>query len=244
MIAVEPVGNVAVVRLDRAEKRNALTPKMLAALRGAVDRATAADCIVLSGVGGVFCAGFDLKLCKGDAGVLPEMLRGLSACIAALRDSPCPVVVSAHGAAVAGGCALLAAADVVVTNAGARIGYPVVVLGISPAVNTPFLRTLIGDGPARKRSLDPGLISGTDALRIGLAHECMAEAGQCEGRAMELGQQLAAKPRHALRATREWLRTLAPIDHAAEALNASLSLCGGEEEAALLAALWAKESVE
>ncbi len=244
MISVEPIGNVAALRLDRAEKRNALTPTMLASLRGAIDRATAADCILLSGVGEVFCAGFDLKLCQGDPAMLPALLRALAECITALRDSPCPVVVSAHGAAIAGGCALLAPADVIVTNAEARVGYPVVLLGISPAVNTPFLRSLIGDGPTRTRSLDPGLVSGTHALRIGLAHECVPTVAECEPRALELATQLALKPRYALRATRAWLRTLAPLDHATDALHASLSLCGSPEETGLLAALWNKETTK
>ena len=241
MIAVEPIGNTALIRLDRADKRNALTPKMLAALHSAIDRATSADCLVLSGIGDVFCAGFDLLLSKDDPSVLPTLLRSLSSCIAALRDSPCPVVVSAHGAAIAGGCGLLAPADVVITNTDAKLGYPVVILGISPAVNTPFLRTLIGDGPTRTRSLDPRLVSGAEALRLGLAHECLPSAAECEPRALEVAALLASKPRHAIRATRQWLRRLTPIDHAAEALAASLALCGTAEEAERLAAFWSKD---
>lgn len=241
MIAVEPMGNVAVIRLDRADKRNAMTPKMLASLKSAIDRATSADCLVLSGVGEVFCAGFDLLMCKDDSTVLPTLLERLSGCIGALRDSPCPVVVSAHGAAIAGGCGLLAPADFVVTNADAKIGYPVVILGISPAVNTPFLRTLIGDGPTRTRSLDPRLVSGTEALRLGLSHECVATVAECEARALEIAAQFASKPPHAMRATRAWLRRLTPVDHAAEALVASLSLCGTPEEAERLTAFWAKD---
>ena len=116
MIQVEPKGEVSIIRLDRADKRNALTPKMLANLCGAIDRAMSAKAIVLSGVGEVFCAGFDLTLCREDDAVLGDLLTGLSRAVRAIRQAPCPVIASAHGAAIAGGCALAAACDIVVAS--------------------------------------------------------------------------------------------------------------------------------
>src|SRR5262252_9290302 len=126
MIQVEPRGDISIIRLNRPDKRNAMTPKMLARLCEAIDTASAAKAIVLSGVGDVFCAGFDLTLCRDDDAVLGDLLTGLSRAVRAIRSTPCPVVTSAHGAAIAGGCALVAAADVVVTNVEAKLGYPVV----------------------------------------------------------------------------------------------------------------------
>jgi enoyl-CoA hydratase/carnithine racemase len=243
MIQVEPVGEVAIIRLDRAEKRNALTPKLLANVCGAIDRAGSARAGVLSGVGDVFCAGFDLTLCRDDDAVLGELLSGLSRAVRAIRGAPCPVVVSAHGAAIAGGCALVASCDIVVTNKDAKLGYPVVRFGISPAVNAPVMRASIGDGPTRARSLDPGLIGGAEAVRIGLAHCCLDVAGECEPLAVKLAQELERKPRHALAYTKRWLGELdGTTDEAGleRALAVSMSLVGSSEQRERLAEVWKK----
>ncbi len=241
MIAVEPFNSVAVIRLDRAHKRNALTVSMLAGLRQALDNSMSARAVVLSGVGEAFCAGFDLTACRDDDSVLPALLSGLSAVARALREHPAPVVVSAHGAALAGGCALLAAADFAVTTATARIGYPVVRLGVSPAVSAPLLRLAVGNGHARERLLDPGLIDGLHALQIGLVTECVPTTAECEARAIALALQLADKPRHALAYTKRWLNQLdgssdSPLLDAG--LHASLGIVGSPEQRELLPQAW------
>ena len=110
MIEAEPRGMIKILRLDRPEKRNALTPRMLASLRSHIDTSASARAIVLSGAGDIFCAGFDLSLCRDDGNAMSALLEGLSGVILSLRIAPCPVVISAHGGAIAGGCALLGAA--------------------------------------------------------------------------------------------------------------------------------------
>ena len=244
MIDVTPHGEISIIRLDRPAKRNAQTPAMLASLVGAVERANSARAIVLSGVGEVFCAGFDLTLCRDDNAVLGALLTGLSQAVRALRSAPCPVVVSAHGAAIAGGCALAAAGDIVVTNSGAKLGYPVVKLGISPAVNAPVLRASIGDGAARTRALDPGLVDGREACRVGLAHFCVEGAAQCEAEAIRIAEGLAQKPRQGLGYTKRWLGELdGTLDEKGweRALAASMSLVGSAEQVERLAAVWAEK---
>lgn len=243
MIRVELDGAVASVILDRPEKRNALTPEMLASLISGVSqvRATAARVIVLRGEGSVFCAGFDLTLCQGhpDGSVMRSLLSGLSEAIEALRSQPRPVVIAAHGAAVAGGCALLGAGDVVVTNDEAKLGYPVVRLGVSPAVSAPFLRLRTGDGSARERLLDPSVISGKEAARIGLVSKSVATAGEVVTWAMEEARAMAAKPPTAMAATRGLIEEIeGASEQAWLALGVSLSLTGKDEERRLLPAVW------
>ncbi len=87
MIAFEPVGEVAVLRLDRAAKKNALTPAMLRDLVSRVAGCASARAIVLSGVGDVFCAGFDLTLAKDDEGALAVLITELASAVRALRDA-------------------------------------------------------------------------------------------------------------------------------------------------------------
>lgn len=238
MIRRERHGPVLVLSLDRAEKRNALTPAMLARLYADVE-SVAADvrAVVLAGEGSVFCAGFDLRLCAEDGEALTQLLTGLSDSVAALRRCPAPVVAAAHGAAIAGGCALLGGADVVVTDRGAKMGYPVVRLGISPAVSAPFLQAAIGWGAARARLLDPGLIDGERAVELGLAHECVERAEEVRDRAIAIATALAEKPTSGVRATKQWLNELdGALDVRGRGLAASLAIAGSEEQRGLLTA--------
>jgi len=238
-------GVIAEIALDRREKRNALTPDMLENIRLAADRAheerPAPRAVIVVGEGDVFCAGFDLSLCRDDELAMGDLLSRLSAAALALRRLPVPVIVAAQGAAIAGGCALLGGADFVITNTEARLGYPVVRLGISPAVTSPFLRLSVGEAACRERLLDPGLISGAEAHRLGLATECLESPDDVRPRARELAESLAALPHHAVYETKHWLNENdGSLDESLrrQALQTSLSLAGGEEERRLLAQLW------
>lgn len=232
---------VLVLTLARPEKKNALTPSMLAALASAVSGASAQGvaCVLIEGEGAALCAGFDLSLCRTDDAALGALLNGLSAVIAELRACPLPVVIAAHGSAIAGGCALLAGADIVITHTDCKLGYPVVKLGISPAVSAPTLRQSIGDGSARERLLGGDLFSGWDALRLGLAHECLPDAGKVRDRALAVARTLALKPVSGMRATKALLNQ---IDSPAldAGLNASLAIVNSPEQRARLAELWTR----
>jgi enoyl-CoA hydratase/carnithine racemase len=238
MIRREVVGDVLIVSLDRTDRRNALTPTMFDQLGQALDNTPSqVRAILLAGEGAAFCAGFDLRLCLDRPGTLESLLRSLSALIRRLRfDQPRPVVVAAHGAAIAGGCALLGAGDVVLSDDQAKIGYPVTPLGISPAVSAAFLRLCIPDGKARERLLDPALLSGREAARIGLVHECVTRPEDVRPRAMETARSLASKPPDAIAATRGWLAEIeqrwlgAAPTSAEQSLAASLSRVESREQ--------------
>lgn len=245
MIRLQLDGPVGWIILSRPERRNALTPGMLREIEWATAQLGAqARCIVLAGDGPAFCAGFDLSLCQQDpaGAVMRSLLTGLSIAIRTLRRAGAPVIAAAHGAAIAGGCALLGGADVVVTDRRAKLGYPVVRLGISPAVSAPFLQEAVAGGPAREHLLDPNLFSGEHAAAVGLAHELLDEPGDVRPRAAAIAAAIAAKPPGAINATRRWLDELAgpSADAAQRGLAASLSLTGGDEERDRLAELWRK----
>jgi len=235
-------GPFAEIVIDRADKRNALTVAMLGDLVRAADELAREDWIgalVVRGEGRVFCAGFDLPPCLEDPEQLRGMLRGLSVLTRALRRFPRPVVIAAHGAAIAGGCAVACSGDLVVTDKSAKLGYPVVRLGISPAVNAPLLRMSLAGSRVRERLLDPSVISGEEARRIGLAHVLVDLADDVVPRAQTEAMKLALKPRGAVARTKAWLNEVdGSLDDAAldSALEASLSLVGRPEERELLAA--------
>ncbi len=250
MIRVEEGAGVRTISFDRPERRNALTPGMLDGLRAALADAAGKSgprAVLLRGEGKVFCAGFDLDLCRDDGaeqGVMRSFLEGLSGAVLAMRAAACPVIVAAHGAAIAGGCALLGGADVVVADRAARLGYPVVRLGISPAVSAPFLLEGIGAGGARRRLLDHDLFDGVAGARAGLVHELVSGPEEVDARAREIARVLAEKPPLAMRATKRWAMEVADGSkmegRAARALDASVSLVRGEEARERLREVWGK----
>lgn len=239
LVRVERYGGIAVVVLSRPEKRNAMTPAMLEEVLAAIPPADQIEGLVLAGDGPVFCGGFDLKMCHEKPGTLEALLRGLARVIAELDARAHPVVVAAQGAAIAGGAALLGGADVAVGDRAGQYGYPVVRLGLSPAVSAPYLRLLVGDGHARERLLDPSTVSGEEARRIGLIHELCDIPEDCGPRALRVCKMLAGKPRHAFGATKRLLRELGGAGRTARAgLEASLTTADSDECRAALGALF------
>lgn len=243
MIRVEFLSQLVLVTLARPENRNALTPEMLESLAGAFERIPdETRAVVVVGDGPAFCSGFDLKLCAADpsGGTMRALLTGLSRCVRAMRAAEQPVVIGIHGAAVAGGCALLGGADIVVAERGTKLGYPVTRIGVSPAVSAPFLTAAITDGPARARLLDTELISAPEALRSGLVHELADGPGATRERANDIARHLAAKPGVGVRATKALCNhlTASRTDLAVAGLATSLALTGGDEERERLAAMW------
>lgn len=249
MIRVEYIGPpddtapLAAITLERPEKRNALTPEMLDSLANALERMPPEiRAVVMSGDGPAFCAGFDLKLCAADpsGGTMRALLTGLSRCVVAMRALEQPIVLAVHGSAVAGGCALLGGADVIVAERSTKLGYPVVKIGVSPAVSAPFLGASVAAGAIRARLMDPEVIGADRALAIGLVHEIHHGPGRTKERANDIARSLAHKPGVGVRATKSLLNHLgSPMtDRAQAGLDASLSLTGGDEERERLAAMW------
>lgn len=243
MISVERDQGVTTVWLDRPDRRNALTPGMLTELVSVTQTAAdAGDAVLLAGRGRVFCSGFDLAMCQAtpDGAVMRLLLTGLSDACRALRELPRPVVIAAHGAAIAGGCALLGGADVVVADRRAVMGYPVVKLGVSPAVSVPFLRQGVTDGESRHRALVPETFKGEDAHRRGLVHELVDEPDAVHQRALDIAGHLGGHPAGAYAATKSWLNTIEGVakrGDADRALAVSLGLTGGDEERERIGAL-------
>lgn len=242
MIKTETHSDMVILSLARSEKRNAMLPEMLDTLEVALYKAGDARAVVLVGEGKTFCAGFDLKACAADASgeTMRSLLGGLSRVLVAMRSCAAPVVLGIHGAAIAGGCALLGGADIVIADRDAKLGYPVVKIGVSPAVSSPFMIASIPAGRVRSRLVDPGLIDAVSAVEIGLVHELVDDARDLRPRAVAIADQLASKPGSGCRETKRWLNAIVQnhTDRAEEGLATSLKLTGGEEERAMLGALW------
>lgn len=243
---------VAVLELADPQKRNALGLRMFDALEGALKQAreltrnsktaeTSVAAVLLCGQGPSFCGGFDLAACAENPGLLRPMVERLSAAVQALRALPVPVVAQVQGAALAGGCALVAGCDFVFAATDAQMGYPVHRIGVSPAVTLPALMANAGPGRAREITMGGAIYSGADAVRVGLATHLVPEGEDVAVHARAMCERLAKKGSNALRATKSWLNELdgsqdpAKFTHAAAA---SAAAAEGDEFATLLRAFW------
>lgn len=194
-------GPVVVVTIDRPERRNAVdsvTAEALAAAIEAADADPGVAVMVLTGAGGAFCAGADLKaLAEGDRRDLSGSGRGPMG-PTRMRTTK-PVIAAIEGSAVAGGLELALWADLRVVAADAvlgvycrRFGVPLIDLG------TVRLPRLIGHSRAMDLILTGRGIDGVEAERIGLANRVVPSGGALAA-AVALAHELAALPQECLR---------------------------------------------
>ncbi len=164
--------------------------------------------VLLHGHRKAFCSGFDLAAAADDPRLMGQYINRLSTSIRLLRRAPQVVVAAVHGAAIAGGCALICACDIVVASATAKFGYPVHKLGLSPAVNITTLQQAIGPGAARSLLMGGELIDGVTAHRQGLVHHVTNDDEAVLEKAVSMCQQLTEQSPQALRVTKHWLNEL------------------------------------
>ncbi|MBN9245586.1 MAG: enoyl-CoA hydratase/isomerase family protein [Mesorhizobium sp.] len=196
VVLERPTVHVALLRLNRPEARNALSPELREELREhflalAQDR----DCraIVLTGDRRAFAAGADIKAMVA-TGPAEMMARGDEANWAAIRDCPKPIIAAVNGYALGGGCELAMSADIIVAGQGATFGQPEVRLGIMPgAGGTQRLTRAIGKHRAMLMLLTGASLSATEALAAGLVSKVVDDESTVE-EALALASRIAAMP--------------------------------------------------
>lgn len=163
VIHLDDRGPVALLTIDRPERRNALDHEALEQLLGALRGADEARVVVLTGASGHFCSGADLSGVE-DAG-FTDLLRQV---LAALRDDQRPTIAAVDGTALGAGTQLAVACDLRVATASARFGIPAAKLGLMVDHWTiERLALLAGAGPARAMLLAAETYGGEDAARLG-----------------------------------------------------------------------------
>ncbi len=190
MIVLERYGvDLSVLRLQRPEKRNALSLGLIHQLTGEL-RAIDADLrirgVILAGDGPSFCAGVDLHefaIASPDSARL--LLAALGELCATVRQLSKPVACAIHGHCLGGALELAACADFRVATADARLGMPEVFLGIPSVIDAVMLGRLIGVGRARELLLTGEPISGGTAFEWGLVNR-LATAPDLIGVAADL----------------------------------------------------------
>ena len=208
VLRVERKDGVATLVLNRPDKRNALDSELVAALSEQL-MATARDpevrVVCIRGAGPDFCAGADLAELEAiatqgpvesvhDAQRLGDVLR-------ALRAHPRPVVAVVHGKALAGGCGLATACDMVLARDDARFGYPEVHLGFVPAMVLSILRRKVGEARAFELVVRGRRVDAAEAHRLGFVNHVFP-AADFDRSVDDLLAELAALPPSALELTK------------------------------------------
>ena len=174
MIRVEPLGSdLVLVRIERPEKRNALTREIIKALSAEFERlahdATVRG-VVLAGADPSFCAGVDLhEFADGDPHTADALITGLQGLCKLVRTHPKPVACAIQGYCLGGALELAACCDFRVCAPDAQLGMPEVFLGIPSVIDAVMLTHIIGTGRARELLLTGDTISGETAYAWGLA---------------------------------------------------------------------------
>ncbi|HEV8146547.1 MAG TPA: enoyl-CoA hydratase-related protein [Bryobacteraceae bacterium] len=204
MILCNVADGIAQITLNRPEKRNALSPELIAALREAIDHSAtdpAVRVVVITGAGRDFCSGADLAgLDKAaEAGVLSHLAgaQTMADLFLAMRRHPHPIVAAVKGRALAGGCGLATACDLILASDTAQFGYPEVKIGFVPAMVMAILRRNIGEKRAFEMIAAGEIIGAAEAHSIGLINRIYPEA-EFDARADEYVRSLAAKSASAI----------------------------------------------
>jgi enoyl-CoA hydratase/carnithine racemase len=187
---------VAIVTIDRPEKRNALSPEVMEELATAIeafDADSEVRCIVIAGSNEVFAAGADIK-----AMAERSFQQALEASTAASwqRITACrtPLVAAVSGFALGGGCELALLCDMIVASDTAEFGQPEITLGIIPgAGGTQRLARTVGKHRAMELVLTGRRIGAVEAHQLGLVNRVASEANWLE-QAIELAEIIARRP--------------------------------------------------
>jgi len=199
------------LRLNRPEKRNALNRAVVDELRRAVVDAASAevDAIVIEGEGSVFCAGADLAYLEELAGYSIEEnvedSRALADALLAVYRSPVPVIARVHGHAIAGGCGLATACDVVVAVESAKFGYTEVGIGFIPAIVTALLLRKGPQMQTRELLLTGRIITASEAHQRGLVTTVVPDLAELDAEIDRICGRLRDVDRGAVRMTKEML---------------------------------------
>jgi len=175
-------GNVGRITLNRPEKRNALNDAMIAGLKSVLRKVKGEKdvrALVITGSGKDFCSGADLaaleRILQSSVDINTDDANSLMEMFLLIRQCEIPVIAAVRGRALAGGCGLASACDLVLASASARFGYPEVKIGFVPAMVMAFLGRNISEKRAFELITLGEDISAVEAHQIGLVNRVFAD---------------------------------------------------------------------
>jgi enoyl-CoA hydratase/carnithine racemase len=203
-------GQVMVVRLNRPDARNALTPGLLTGIGAAIMDAESdpeVRAAVITGTGeNAFCAGMDLRSFAGGDYVGPRADEATAAYYRLIQgEVKVPLVGAANGTAVAGGLELLLGCDVIVASSRAEFGLPEVKRGLFPAGGGTFIGTRVPLSIALEMTLTGDRVTAARAYELGLVNAVVAP-GDVFATALAFAERIAENAPLGLAACKELVR--------------------------------------
>ncbi|MDN4594687.1 enoyl-CoA hydratase [Polycladomyces subterraneus] len=194
-IRTQTEGRVAVVVMNRPERRNALSEEHMEELIDflrSVGRSKEVAVVLLKGEGPAFCAGHDLsEMVDRDASFYRRLFDVCTELMETIQSIPQPVIAQVHGMATAAGCQLVATCDLAVASEEARFATPGVKIGLFCSTPMVALSRAVGRKKAMEMLLTGEPISAREALEVGLINR-VVPADRLEEETRELAAKIAA----------------------------------------------------
>src|SRR5256714_3069866 len=212
-LLVERRERVAIITINRPEKRNALNIRTREEGAAALEELREDDSVgvvVFTGAGDkAFIAGADIGEFAGRTALTQRAVMLGRSLFTAIDSFPKPVIAMINGFCLGGGCELALSCDLRVASESARFGQPEINLGIIPGGGgTQRLTRLVGEGKAMELILTGEMIDAQTAYRLGLVN-IVVPAADLEAKTMELANRIAEKSPVALRMAKEAVKTAA-----------------------------------
>jgi enoyl-CoA hydratase len=192
LLRIERRDRVAVLTLDRPDKRNALSIEMryrLAEVLTSLAADESVGCLLVTGAGSAFCAGMDVTQFGGDFDNRRRIVESSVAAFGGIGRFPKPAVAAVNGPAIAGGFALALLCDIRVASTAARFGFGELPRGIPPSYAS--ARSALPAALARELCLTGRIVESGDAEALGVVSE-VVEPEALMQRALELATAAAA----------------------------------------------------
>lgn len=191
--------SVARITLNRPDKRNALDDEIINEMKGALDEAAhdaSVRVVVVSGAGKDFSSGADLAALRriSEASVTENVgdARNFAEMFVAMRRHPRPIIAAVRGRALAGGCGVATACDLILASESAQFGYPEVNIGFIPAMVMVILRRNLSEKRAFELITRGEVMGARAALEIGLINRVFAD-DEFDAQVEAYVNQMAAK---------------------------------------------------
>jgi methylglutaconyl-CoA hydratase len=216
-LLIESFDKTKKIILNRPEKRNSLDEEMISELTDAVktfseDKET--HSIIIAGAGGNFCSGlyldylqkisgYDILQNKEDSKKFKDLLLNIYNC----RK---PVIALVEGYALAGGCGIASACDLVFASENAQFGYTEVKIGFIPAIVMIFLLKKVKESHAKDLLLTSRFITGEEAFRMGLVNNVYS-SDELSSKVVEICVSLNKLPLSSIMLTKEMFRNISSM---------------------------------
>ena len=173
--------SIARITLNRPDKRNALNDELVSEFKEALKAARdeSVRVVLVTGAGKDFCSGADLASLQriSQAGVEESMAsaRVMGELFVEMRRHPRPIVAAVKGRALAGGCGLATACDIILAAESAQFGYPEVNIGFIPAMVMAILRRSVSEKRAFELITRGEVITAQTAFEVGMINRVIAD---------------------------------------------------------------------